>query len=130
MKPDQEPQNLQADPHVSQSKVREFKRGNINFDFLQPVDELHASENVAIDQERRNNSRDGKRGLFNRGRRINPVGKKTIFLWSTIFVISIGALSWSLIAGESILQLLLLPLLFLSAIGSLMMIVLFKARPG
>lgn len=121
---------IESDPHVTQSKVKEFKRGNINFDFLQPDEEFKISNAQVRLEERRDQSRDGKRGLFNRGRTINPVGKVAVFVWYSIFVLSLAGLTWSIFTGNTILHLLVIPMLSLSSIGSLMMIALFKARPG
>lgn len=108
---------------------RDFRRGNINFDFLLPADERAVPEDYT-GEDRRGGKREGKRGLFNRGRPQRPVGTMQIVGWGFLMLFSVAGFVAIVLFGESIILLLFLPLFLLLFLWSLVMIVLFKARPG
>lgn len=118
------------DPTVTPEKVREFKRGNINFDFLQPEGSIAPSTSIPPQIDRRGTGREGKRGLFNRGREARPVGAWHIAGFSLLFLACISGIALAFWSGQSILLLLLTPLLALGAAWSMLMLILFKVRPG
>ena len=118
------------DPHITPKKVEEFKKGNINFDFLQPEGESRTSESQPFQSERRSQAREGKRGLFNRGRRVRPIGPLSLAFWGLLVVVCIGGIAGSFWLAAPLLKLLLLPVLSLGALGGLIMLALIQARPG
>ncbi len=105
---------------------RSLRRGNINFDFLNPV-QLRDSE-TPIEADRRSLSRSGKRGLFNRGRKPRVFSDWYTGLWLAAVVCSIGGLTlvWN---SAHFLALLAVPFLLSTALASLIMFGLFLARP-
>ncbi|MBL8020926.1 MAG: hypothetical protein JNM27_14745 [Leptospirales bacterium] len=120
-------ENPNASRQMEASVERAFRRGNINFDFLQPGQEDHAHAQTA--QERRGGSRQGKRGLFNRGRPARPVGRLQIYAWATVCALSALGLGSVFVVGKSLALLLALPLLFGGFLWSIIMLTLFLARP-
>lgn len=115
-------------PQMEASVQKAFRRGNINFDFLNPAS-LSGEEEDTPRIERRNNSRQGKRGLFNRGRPSRPVSRKQVYAWIGLGAVSLTGLLATFFAGKSVLLLLALPLLLSSFLWSVIMITLFLARP-
>lgn len=112
---------------VHESLQESLEQGNINFDFLNP-DAPVTAENEAAGEERRSTQRQGKRGLFNRGRPIKPVTRLQIAGWITILLIS----AFSLVAvlfSTSVLWLLILPVVIAVFIWSLMMVPLVLSKP-
>ncbi|MCE9596525.1 MAG: hypothetical protein K8S54_01025 [Spirochaetia bacterium] len=120
-------ENPDSSRQIEASVERAFRRGNINFDFLQPGAGEQQEEQTA--QERRGTSRSGKRGLFNRGRPSRPVGKIQIYLWGLVCLSSALGLGSVFIVGKSLALLLALPLLFGGFLWSIIMLTLFLARP-
>lgn len=109
---------------------RDFRRGNINFDFLQPEGEAQAVASQAEPfVERRGAQREGKRGLFNRGRSPRPITRWHFFGWGASLALSIGLGLWIVIWRPSLLWYLLLPMVMAGGFWSLIMLALFKARP-
>lgn len=105
---------------------RSLRRGNINFDFLNPV---HLpDEKPPVASERRTQERSGKRGLFNRGRRVSVLPQWYTWLWLAAVAASVTglALVWN---SDHFLALLAVPFLLSSALASLIMLGLFLARP-
>jgi len=119
-----------GDPHITPKKVEEFKKGNINFDFLQPEGESRTEETLPFQSERRAGTREGKRGLFNRGRKVRPMGPLSLLGWGALVVLCVGGIVASFWIVAPLLKLLLLPVLFLGALGGLVMLALIQARPG
>ncbi len=126
-------QNRAEDPHenpqMEASVQKAFRRGNINFDFLQPDSQSREIEEEDLRSERRTNSRQGKRGLFNRGRPSRPVSRSQVYLWAALFGVSAGLIFVLFFSGRSILLLLGLPVLFGTLLWSVIMLTLFLARP-
>lgn len=120
-------ENPNSSRQIEASVERAFRRGNINFDFLQPgaAEQLEAQ----TAQERRGGSRQGKRGLFNRGRPARPVGKIQVYAWALVCALSAVGLGSVFIVGKSLALLLALPLLFGGFLWSIIMLTLFLARP-
>ena len=118
------------DPHITPKKVEEFKKGNINFDFLQPEGESRTEEALPFQSERRNTTREGKRGLFNRGRKVRPMGPLSLVFWRVLVLFCLGGIAASFWIAAPLLKLLLLPLLSLGALGGMIMLALIQARPG
>lgn len=112
---------------ADEAMQKSFRKGNINFDFLQPIDK--SIQEIALGQERRSTRREGKRGLFNRGRMIRPVGRPLKLLWLAILLGSGFGLGSIFFLGKTILLLLLFPFLVSVFLWSLIMILLFQARP-
>lgn len=104
-----------------------LEKGNINFDFLNP--ELQPG-NAAPDtaSERRNTTRHGKRGLFNRGRMSLSVTNAQIIRWIFVLLFSLGSLI-AIFMSQSLLWLLLVPVALSLSLWSLLMIPLLLARP-
>jgi hypothetical protein len=112
-----------------QAVRRDFRKGNINFDFLQPEGTLPDRRRDPRASDRRAGEREGKRGLFNRGRPPRPVGWVHVGLWSVLLAFSALATGWIVILGQSVLWLLLLPFALSTGLWSLVMLLLIKARP-
>lgn len=118
-------ENAQMEASVQKA----FRRGNINFDFLNPAS-IAGDEDESLPQvERRNNQRLGKRGLFNRGRPSKPVSRLQVYAWAGLCAGSLGGILTLFFTGKSVLLLLGLPLLFSTFLWSVIMITLFLARP-
>ncbi|AFM12556.1 hypothetical protein [Turneriella parva] len=105
---------------------RSLRRGNINFDFLNPV-QLR-DEVPAVETDRRTGARAGKRGLFNRGRKQRVLSDWFTVLWLAAAAGSVigFVLVWK---SSHFLALLAVPFLLSSALASLIMLGLFLARP-
>lgn len=105
----------------------DFRRGNINFDFLP---ETHHRKRAVDEGDRRQGRRRGKRGMFNRGRNSSPVRAWVTVAWA--------ALALGCIAGVVLLtaldgppaRLLVLPIPIFAGMWSLMMLTLLRARPS
>lgn len=108
---------------------RDFRKGNINFDFLQPEGGRIERRHEHRGPDRRAGERDGKRGLFNRGRPPRPVGWFLITAWVAICLASSAATAWIVVLGDSVLWLLLLPFALSTGLWSVVMLILFKGRP-
>ena len=126
---DESPQNQDQNPDQDQAVRRDFRKGNINFDFLQPEGEFIDRRQSHRGPDRRAGEREGKRGLFNRGRPPRPVGWLQIIFWSALLIISTAATLWIFLLGNSVLWLLLLPFALSTGLWSVIMLILFKARP-
>lgn len=127
MSEEQRPGHENAQMEASVQKA--FRRGNINFDFLNPAS-IAGEEDESLPQvERRNNQRLGKRGLFNRGRPSKPVSRVQVYGWLALCSGSLGGILALFFTGKSVLLLLGLPLLFSTFLWSVIMITLFMARP-
>ncbi len=108
---------------------RDLKRGNINFDLLepeQPVGRLHAMHEKALEESP---GFESKRGMFEIKGRTKQLGTLQLFSWTAIFFLSAGSLVAILFLAHSILWILALPPLFVGLFWSFMMLVLYKARP-
>lgn len=105
---------------------RSLRRGNINFDFLNPV-QLR-EDAPAVEADRRSGARAGKRGLFNRGRKQRVFSDWYTVLW---LVAATGSIAGFVVVWHSahFLALLAVPFLLSSALASLIMLGLFLARP-
>lgn len=105
---------------------RTLRRGNINFDFLNPVRLPGEAESPAGD--RRAIERAGKRGLFNRGVRPYVMPGWYTWLWFLGAGASIAGLTlvWN---SKHFIAILAVPFLLSAALASLIMLGLFLARP-
>lgn len=115
-----------SDREVAERVGRSLRRGNINFDFLNPVQP--GTESIPIPNDRRGSERAGKRGLFNRGRKPKVMrGWHTWLSFSGTAVSLAGlVLVWN---SQHFLAMLAVPFLLSSALVSLIMLGLFLARP-
>lgn len=109
---------------------RDFRRGNINFDFLQPEGFPEgAGETREPFVERRGGKREGKRGLFDRGRPPRPAGRLMLVAWGALFAASLaGAVALFILQRHSIWTL-FFPFTLAIGVWSLIMLALLKARP-
>jgi len=125
MQPDQQPPSETQGDYEARVE-RSLRRGNINFDFLNPV-QLR-DEKSSVEADRRSGARAGKRGLFNRGRKQRVFSDWFTALWLVAALGSIGGLVvvWN---SAHFLALLAVPFLLSSALASLIMLGLFLARP-
>ncbi len=110
-----------------QAKVeRSLRRGNINFDFLNPVhlpDEKSESKS-----DRRGGARTGKRGLFSRGWK--PSVMPGWYTWWWLAAAAASAVGLIFVwRAENFIALLAVPFLLSAALASLIMLGLFLARP-
>lgn len=115
------------DEKIPASLEKSLRKGNLNFDFLQPEDNLPVTEETG-NSNRRTNSRQGKRGLFNRGRPSRPF--KKIHLYFTILFCLLqlaGIVTISL--SNNYLWLLFVPILLTLFLGSLIMVTILLVRP-
>lgn len=111
---------------VPREVERTLRRGNINFDFLNPVYLPTESETPAGD--RRGNERSGKRGLFNRG--FKPKVMPGWYTWLWLLGAGISALGLALVwRSDHFIAILAVPFLLSAALASLIMLGLFLARP-
>lgn len=118
--------------------VRTFRKGNINFEFLQPGE---APEQPEIGLPTRRPAKEdagksipgpgqqGKRGLFDRGRPRRTITRIHIFAWTSLCLFSLGGLVAIYLEGRHIVVLLAMPVLISSFLWSTIMLVLFLARP-
>ncbi|MCZ8342383.1 MAG: hypothetical protein O9301_05065 [Leptospira sp.] len=106
---------------------RSLRKGNINFDFLQPESGTK-DESSPTSQDRRMSSRQGKRGMFNRGRTPRPFQKKHLY-----FAIGFAFLQVLLILmialGKQYFWLLILPVLLTLLLGTFILVTLLLVRP-
>lgn len=113
-----------------QSAVRrDFRKGNINFDFLQPEGAPGERRSTHRGPDRRSGVREGKRGLFNRGRTPRPVGWGLISAWAALLFGCCAATAWIVAFADSVLWLLFLPFALSIGLWSVIMLVLFHNRP-
>lgn len=107
-----------------------LKKGNINFDILKPEGIVHFEKIVSKGKgEKEKYVKKTKRGQFDRGRKLNPVGSVQIFSWAAVFLISFAVFFLILLKGSSLLWMIILPFVFVFMLWSLIMLALFKARP-
>lgn len=112
---------------IPASIERTLRKGNINFDFLQP-EEYEKLESDSEASNRRTNIRQGKRGLFNRGRPPRPFQKKHLYF--AIFMAVLEVIGIVLIALSSkFIWILVLPVLLTLLLGTLIMVTLLLVRP-
>ena len=99
------------------------------YDFLEPaMPELDEGPDENL-PDRRSGARHGKRGLFNRGRRVHRVRPVHIFLWSLTCVLSLTGIAVITYAGRAVFWLASLPVLIVAFFGSLIVLALYMARP-
>lgn len=105
---------------------RTLRRGNINFDFLNPVQLPPEAQPTA--DNRREAERAGKRGLFNRGFKPRVMPGWYTWLWLLGAMTSAAGLIlvWK---SDHFIALLAVPFLLSAALASLIMLGLFLARP-
>ncbi|MBE7437718.1 MAG: hypothetical protein HS115_04615 [Spirochaetales bacterium] len=108
---------------------RSFRKGNINFDFLQPEGHEEYPGAILPAEDRRSQQRDGKRGLFRRGRKPVTIGRAYFVGWSILFLLSLVLMIAIPLAVQSWLFLLFMPILLATFLWSLIMLTLFLARP-
>lgn len=119
-------QETNNESDYEQKVERSLRRGNINFDFLNPVhlpDEKSESKT-----DRRGGTRTGKRGLFSRGWKTSVMPGWYTWLW----LASAAASAVGLIfvwGSDNFIALLAVPFLLSAALASLIMLGLFLARP-
>lgn len=106
---------------------RSFRRGNVNFDFLSPVQPKRKDESDTA-FERRTAQRIGKRGLFNRGRKVRAAPGWYTWLWLALTALSMAGL-FAVWTSDFFLTLLAVPFLLSTTLVSLIMFGLFLARP-
>lgn len=117
-----------------QEELKAFRKGNINFEFLQPEgfqepDLEDRAPNVGAAERRTGGRRDGKRGMFNRGRKIVAITRAQMLSWFFVMTGSVGVIVWIFARAESVIWLLGMPFLFLAFLWSTIMLALFRARP-
>ncbi|MCX7632046.1 MAG: hypothetical protein N2Z22_01795 [Turneriella sp.] len=105
---------------------RQLRRGNINFDFLNPV-ELPRTE-AYTGRERRAQPRTGKRGLFNRGRKVRVLSGWYALPALVVFALCVYGLIfvWE---SRHYLVLFAIPILLSTALAALILFGLLLARP-
>ncbi len=108
---------------------RTLRRGNINFEFLNPREIAAARAREEAGRERRRGQRDDKRGLFNRGRPPSPITSLSLVFWGALSLMSLAGLAGIFFYAESVVWLLGLPFLAGAFFWSLVMLSLFAARP-
>lgn len=110
-----------------QAKVeRSLRRGNINFDFLNPVQLPDEEQQRA--EDRRGGARTGKRGLFSRGWKTKVMPGWYTWLWLAAAAASAVGLIF-VWRSDNFIALLAVPFLLSAALASLIMLGLFLARP-
>jgi hypothetical protein len=117
----------QEEEKIPSSIEKSLRKGNINFDFLQPEE----SPSIATDSKvsnRRTNSRHGKRGLFNRGRPPRPFKKVHLYLAIAFCIAQVLGIT-AIALSQQYLWLLLIPILLTLFLGSLLMVTLLLVRP-
>jgi hypothetical protein len=115
-----------SEKEFSERVERSLRRGNINFDFLNPV---HLPDEQKLQEtDRRGETRTGKRGLFSRGWKINVMPGWYTWVWLfSALASAVGLIFvWQ---SDNFLALLAVPFLLSSALASLIMLGLFLARP-
>lgn len=116
----------EKDREYSEKVERSLRRGNINFDFLNPVHLPDETQEISLD--RRTTGRTGKRGLFNRGWKPRVMPGWYTWVWLLLAVMSAAGLV-SVWKSDFFLALLAVPFLLSAALASLIMLGLFLARP-
>ena len=101
-----------------------FRKGNINFDLLEP--EFPAGRHHAKSLKGEIHS---KRGIFDRNLKVKPVGIIQISFWLFLFITSFSLFVMVLFIARSLFWILALPLILISLLWSFIMLVLFKVRP-
>jgi|JI10StandDraft_1071094.scaffolds.fasta_scaffold412729_2 hypothetical protein len=119
--------NPEDEDKIPSSIERTLRKGNINFDFLQPEDTHNETKESGL-SNRRTNSRQGKRGLFNRGRPPRPFKKIHLYL-AILFCISQLVAILTISFSNNYFWLLLLPILLTFFLGSLIMVTILMVRP-
>ncbi|MDH4199428.1 MAG: hypothetical protein OEV66_03520 [Spirochaetia bacterium] len=104
-----------------------FQKGNINFDLLEP--EYPSEKEARQDNKDLKESIPNKRGIFDAGLKIKPVGRIQIFFWLCIFAGSASLLLHIVFIAQSLFWVLILPLILISLLWSFIMLILFKVRP-
>jgi hypothetical protein len=122
-------ESARKSPEQEEAVRRDFRKGNINFDFLQPEGDGIERRTEPRGPDRRAGQREGKRGLFNRGRPPRPVGWMHVSAWAALLTVSVVATLWIVVLGDSVLWLLLLPFALSTGLWSVIMLVLFQSRP-
>ncbi|GBF51706.1 hypothetical protein LPTSP4_32440 [Leptospira ryugenii] len=112
---------------VPASIERSLRKGNINFDFLQP-EEIQKEQLETSDLNRRTSQRQGKRGLFNRGRPPRPFKKIHLLLW-VLLLMGLAAAIGGIAISKHFLFLLLLPIVLTLFLGTLIMVTLLLVKP-
>ncbi|TGL60150.1 hypothetical protein EHQ58_06515 [Leptospira ognonensis] len=112
---------------IPPSIEKTLRKGNINFDFLQPDEFTDETQDVEA-ANRRNNSRQGKRGLFNRGRPPRPF-KRIHLYFAILFCFSQVAAITAIALSGQFLWILFIPILLTLFLGSLIMVTLLMVRP-
>lgn len=115
------------DDKIPSSIEKSLRKGNINFDFLQPEELPKESAETGL-SNRRTNSRQGKRGLFNRGRPSRPF-KKIHLYFAILFCLAQVAGITAIALSQQYLWLLLIPILLTLFLGSLIMVTILLVRP-
>lgn len=115
-----------SDNEITERVGRTLRRGNINFDFLNPVQPADEVQPTA--DNRRGAERTGKRGLFNRGFKPQVMPGWYTWLWLAGAAVSLVGLTlvWN---SDHFIAILAVPFLLSAALASLIMLGLFLARP-
>lgn len=100
--------------------VESFRRGNVNFDLLQP--ERQGGGEIPGQEL-------SKRGLFFKNREPKPLKMGTVICWAALFLTSSATLAWSLAFGRSFVWLMLFPVAILTMLWSATMLAVIFARP-
>lgn len=106
---------------------RSLRKGNINFDFLQP-ESITKEETSTDSPDRRSGSRQGKRGMFNRGRTPRPFQKKHLILAIAFAILQVLVIT-AIALGKQYFWLLILPVLLTVLLGTLILVTLLLVRP-
>jgi len=112
---------------IPSSIERTLRKGNINFDFLQPEDSKHAKSESSV-SNRRAESRQGKRGLFNRGRPARPF-KRSQLIGTILFCIFQVVAFVAICLSSNYLWLLFIPIVLTLFLGSLIMVTILLVQP-
>ncbi|WCL50895.1 hypothetical protein [Leptospira sp. GIMC2001] len=104
-----------------------LRKGNINFDFLQPENASIATSDDKV-SNRRTVARQGKRGLFNRGRLNRPFKKIQLIATILICILQIFLL-FAIAMSNNFIWLLFVPIVMTVFLGSLIMMTLLLVKP-
>jgi hypothetical protein len=117
----------EAGEAIDANLEKSFRKGNINFDFLQPEGDsiVHLEKGAS---NRRSNDRQGKRGLFNRGRPARPF-KRIHLVIAVLFCILQIVLLVGIAFSNHFIWLLFVPMILTFFLGSLIMVTLLLVRP-
>jgi hypothetical protein len=105
-----------------------FRRGNVNFDLLQPEKQVPGDKTPASGGETPGPEM-SKRGLFFKDRQPRPLKMGTVICWAALFLGSSATLAWSLAFGRSFVWLMLFPVVILAMLWSATMLAVIFARP-